>query len=97
MTTAPVLSYTPPTRFNPGASVEVACPRCVKRRRTGKPVLDKHGRELHLVHTHGVGAAGSLPVLGHRQAHCLDDKGGYVIEDLFGVVPERIELEEVTA
>lgn len=73
----------------------MACPRCVKRRRTGKPALDKHGRELHLVHTHGVGAAGSEPVLGHRLAHCLDDEGGYVIADLFGVLPDRLEIAPV--
>ncbi|WP_191563448.1 hypothetical protein [Janibacter melonis] len=79
----------------------MACPWCIERRRNGRPVLDKHGQELHRVHRHGIGPAGTRPVLGDRGAHCKGAVGGmrdgYVITDPFGLVPERIGQPKVTS
>lgn len=92
--TAPVLSYTAPTRLNPGAVVQVGCPfGCQPRRRNGRPITDKAtGQPRTLTHGHGVGAAGTAPVLGARSAHCADHGGSYELVDPFGLVPDRLEI-----
>lgn len=90
-TTAVVVKYHPPTRQRPSATVEVACPfGCLELTPTGRAKKNAGPRR----HVHGIGAAGTVPDLGDRVAHCRTNLGrGYVLVDPDSLVPARLAVE----